>query len=160
GSYRPLIAIAIPLDALADFEGSGDSPVVLEAAAPNQIVVRWDDRGIPQTREYDLITPVDRLDPMPDLPTTWSTNPPELLTALVEATGLGAPAWQRYALGCIQLRGNGGQILATDGRQALVRSGFRFPWDGDLLIKGRPIFTCRALPRDQPVEVGKTDTHV
>ena len=41
-----------------------------------------------------------------------------------------------------------------------MRSDFRFPWDGELLIKSRPIFACRALPRDQPVEVGRTDTHV
>ena len=36
GSYRPLIALAVPLDALGDFEGSGDSPVVLEPAAPDR----------------------------------------------------------------------------------------------------------------------------
>ena len=59
GSYRPATSVAIPLDALADFEGSSDSPVVLEAAAPDRTVVRWDDRAIPQSREYD-VTPVDR----------------------------------------------------------------------------------------------------
>jgi hypothetical protein len=160
GSYRPLIAIAVPLDALADFEGSGNSPVVLEAAASDRAVVRWDDRGIPQTREYDLTTPVDRLDPMPELPAAWNSNPGEFLTALAQATETGDPDSQRYALGCIQLEGTRGQIVATDGRQALVQSGFRFPWESDLLIKGRPVFACRALPRDQPVEVGRTDTHV
>src|SRR5262249_26108603 len=35
-----------------------------------------------------------------------------------------------------------------------------FPWPEDLLIKARPVFACRALPRDQPVEVGRTDTHI
>src|SRR5205085_7404581 len=107
-----------------------------------------------------LITPVDRLDPMPELPTSWRSNPGELLTALAEATETGDPDSPRYSLGCIQLQGTPGQIVATDGRQALVRSGFRFSWEGDLLIKGRPIFTCRALPRDQPLEVGKSDTHI
>ena len=72
GSYRPLIALAVPLDALADCEGSGDAAVILESPALDRTVVRWDDRGIPQTREYDLITPVNRLEPMPGLPTAWS----------------------------------------------------------------------------------------
>ena len=37
---------------------------------------------------------------------------------------------------------------------------FGFPWSDSVLIKGSPIFACRALPRDQRVEVGRTDTHV
>jgi hypothetical protein len=160
GSYRPIMALTVPLDALADCEGSGDSPVVLEAAALDRTVVRWDDRGIPQTREYDLINPVDRLEPIPGLPTAWSTNPAQLLAALAEATETGDPGSPRYDLGCIQLHGTRGQIVATDGRQALSRSGFHFPGDDALLMKGRPIFGCRALPRDQPVEVGRNDTHV
>ena len=159
GSYRPATSLAIPLDDLADFEGSKDSPVVLEAAAPDRTVVRWEDRAIPQSREYD-VTPVDRVGQVPELPATWASSPAELLTALAEATETGIPDSTRYALHCIQLQGSRNQVVATDGRQLLVRTGFRFPWPGDLLIKGSPIFACRALPRDQPVEVGKTDTHV
>jgi hypothetical protein len=60
----------------------------------------------------------------------------------------------------MQLQGARNQIIATDGRQLLVRTGFHFAWAGDVLIKGSPLFACRALPRDQPVEVGRTDTHV
>ena len=93
-------------------------------------------------------------------PATWASNPPELLEALAEATETGTPDSTRYALDMIQLQGTRGQIVATDGRQLLVRSGYRFRWPDDLLIKGRPIFACRALPRDQPVEVGRTDTHL
>ncbi len=160
GNYRPATSLAIPLDALADFEGAAETPVTLESAAPDRTVVRWEDRGIPQSREYSLITPVDRLEPMPASPATWASNPAELLDALAEATETGTPDSTRYALDMIQLQGNRGQIVATDGRQLLVRSGYRFPWPDDLLIKGRPIFACRALPRDQPVEVGRTDTHL
>ncbi len=159
GSYRPAVIVAIPLDALADFEGSADSPVVLESAAPDRTVVRWEDRGIPQSREYNLVTPVDRLEPMPALPATWVSNPGELLDALAEATETTIADSPRYSLECIQLQGRG-QIVATDGRQLLVRSSFHFPWSEDLLIKGRPIFACRALARDQPVEIGRTETHV
>ena len=85
---------------------------------------------------------------------------PGCSTALAEATETGIPDATRYALNCVQLQGGRDQVVATDGRQLLVRSGFRFPWPDDLLIKGSPIFACRALPRDEPVEVGRTDTHV
>ena len=60
GTDRPEASIALPLDALADFEGKDDVAVILEAAAPGRTVVRWEDRGIPQTREYavpELVEP-------------------------------------------------------------------------------------------------------
>jgi hypothetical protein len=160
GDHRPASGLAIPLDALADFEGAADAPVILEAVAPDRTVVRWDDRGIPQSREYSLITPVDRLEPMPTSPATWASNTGELLDALAEATETSTPDSNRYALECLQLQGHRGQVVATDGRQLLVRSGYHFQWPEDLLIKARPVFACRSLPRDQPVEVGRTDTHV
>ncbi len=53
-----------------------------------------------------------------------------------------------------------GDVVATDGRQILIQGGFRFPWDDDLLIPHTPLFSCRGLPRDQPVSVGKSDSHV
>ena len=83
-----------------------------------------------------------------------------MLTALAEAAATCTEDSARYALDCIQLRGTVHKIIATDGRQLLVRSGFGFPWDGDLLIKGSPIFACKAFAREQPVQIGKTDTHV
>jgi hypothetical protein len=159
GSYRPVMNVAIPLDALADFAGRDESPVILESAAPDRAVARWEGRGIPQVREYD-VTAVDCLGAMPELPVTWASGPGDLLEALAEATETGDPNCSRYDLSCVQLGGTRNPIVATDGRQVLVRLGFRFPWDGDLLIKGSPIFGRRALPCDQPVEVGKSTTSV
>src|SRR4051812_20704644 len=49
GTQRSAEALALPLDALADFEGRDDTPVTLEAPAAGRTVVRWSDRGIPQT---------------------------------------------------------------------------------------------------------------
>src|SRR6185312_16894659 len=34
GTHRPAGAVAIPLDALTDFEGAADTPVIVESAAP------------------------------------------------------------------------------------------------------------------------------
>ncbi len=160
GPEGPEEAVALPLDALADFEGPTDATVTIEAAAPDRTVVRWDDRGIPQSREYSLITPVDRIEPMPAPPASSSPNPAGVLDTLAEAAETGTPDSNRYALECIQLRGGRGEVVATDGRQLLVRSGHIFPWADDMLIRARPIFACRALPRDRPVEVSRTDTHL
>ena len=153
GDHRPAATLAIPLDALADFEGPADTPVVLEAVAPDRTVVRWEDRGIPQSREYSLITPVDRLEPMPAPPATWASNPAELLDALAEATETSTPDSTRYALECIQLQGNRGQIVATDGRQLLVRSGYSLPVDRGPADQGparsSPAGPCRAISRSR-----------
>src|SRR5690242_3870601 len=54
---RHAAVLALPLDALADFEGNDDSPVVLEAVAPERTIARWHDRGIPQAREYAVPDP-------------------------------------------------------------------------------------------------------
>ena len=92
---RSSTIVAVPLDALADFEGAADTPVTLESAAPDRTVVRWDDRGIPPSKEYHLVTPVNRLEPMPAPPASWSSAPPDLLTALAEATETGTPTTRR-----------------------------------------------------------------
>ena len=160
GSYRPAISIAIPLDALADFEGPAESPVVLESVAPDRTVVRWDDRGIPQSREYDVITPVDRLEPMPALPATWASNPGELLEALAEATETGIPDSPRYSLDCIQLQGTRGKLVATDGRQLTGPLGLPFPLVRQPPDQGPPDLRLPGPPRDQPVEIGRTETHI
>jgi hypothetical protein len=158
-SDQSATTVTIPLDALADFEGPADTPVTFEATAPDRTAIRWLDRGIPQSREYDVIS-FDRAGEMPALPGSWTSSPPELLTALAEAADTSTSDSARYSLECLQLQGSRSQIVATDGRQLLVRNGFSFPWTGDVLIKGSPLFACRALPRDQPVQIGRTDTHI
>ena len=65
-------------------------------------------------------------------------------------------------MGCILLRSGaaGGEVVATDGRQILIRGGFAFPWDGDALIHRVPICAGRDLPRDRPWAIGRTASHV
>jgi hypothetical protein len=158
-SYQPHESIAVPLDALADVEGSDDSPVIVEAVAVGLTVARWTDRGVPQTREYGVPT-LDTLDVFPDSPATWTPAAPGLLTALAEACETATEGSHRYALDCLKLQGDTGQIAATDGCQLLIERGFTFPWSGDVLVKRTPVFSAKGLPRDQPVSLGKTDSHV
>ena len=159
GSYRPAMSLAIPLDALADFEGSKDSPVVLEAAAPDRTVVRWEDRAIPQSREYEVVPRRPR-GPGPGAAGDLGFQPGRAADGAGRRDRDGHPRLGPLRPPLRPAPGHRNQVVATDGRQLLVRIGFRFPWTGDLLIKGSPIFACRTLPRDRPVEVGRTDSHV
>ncbi|MGO9598331.1 MAG: hypothetical protein ACLP7Q_10105 [Isosphaeraceae bacterium] len=159
GSLRQLDSIPVPLEALADIEGRDNSPVVLEAVEPDRTIVRWQDRGIPRTRAYP-VTPFGKIAPFPETPTAWTGLSADVLAALAEASATCTGDSPRYALDCVQLRGTGHKIIATDGCQLLVRSGFGLPWDGDLLIRGSPIFACKAFVRDKPIQIGKTDSHI
>jgi hypothetical protein len=159
GSLRQLDSISVALEALGDVEGRDNSAVELESVEPDRIVVRWQDRGIPRTREYP-VTPFGKIAPFPETPTAWTSISTDLLTALAEASEICTADSARYALDCIQLRGNLHGLIATDGCQLLVRSGFNLPWDGDLLIRASPVFACKAFPRDQPIQIARTDGEV
>jgi hypothetical protein len=159
GDIAPGGAIALPLDALADIEGEDEAPVTLETAAPDRTTARWADRGVPQHREYP-VPRVETLAPFPEPPGTWSEAPPALLGAPAEASATAADDSPRYGLSCLRLGGSGGAVAATDGQQLLIHGGFAFPWEGDLLVRRCPVFAAKALPRDRPLRVGATGTHV
>ncbi len=153
--------VALPLEALAEFEGRDDSVVSLDLVSPERTVVRWSDHGIPRSREFTVpLLPEART--FPDQPTSWSEVPADLITALAEATSTSAEDDTRYALSCLLLKesSQGHEVVATDGRQVLIRGGFVFPWSGDVLIRRSPIFAARDLPRDRPWSIGRTATHI
>ena len=98
-------------------------------------------------------------DPPPALPETWGSNPPSLLSALDAAMKIAPANATRFAIDCVQLRPSEGRIAATDARQLLTQSGFTFPWTADVLIRRSPVFRCRELTSDQPIETGVTANH-
>jgi hypothetical protein len=159
GNFRPTETIALPLDALSDIEGRDDTPVIVEAIQPDATVVRWQDHGIPQTREYTVPT-LESLAAFPEPPEKFETAPAELLDALAEAARTCPESSTRYTLECIQLRGNTREIVATDGHQLLIQGGIALPWNGELMVKHTLAFGCKELPRDRPVSIGRTETHV
>jgi hypothetical protein len=159
GNYSQLDSIAVPLDALADVEGRDDSPVVFDAVEPDKIVVRWQDRGIPRSKQLDVMA-LGYIGPFPATAADWTPVSADLLTALEQASKTCSDDTPRYSLSCVQLRGTVHQVVATDGHQVLIQGGFGFPWDCASLIRGSPIFACKAFPRDQPVHVARTETHV
>jgi len=154
-------SVTLPLDALADIEGKDDAIVALEAAAPDRTFARWTDRGIPQAKEY-AVPAIESPNRFPGPAGSWSEAPPDLLDALAGAAETAAEDDSRYALSCILLKAghNGHEVVATDGRQMLIRGTSRLPWDGDVVIRRSPIFACKGLPRDRPWSVARADQHV
>jgi len=154
-------SVALPLDALADLEGRDESALALDPVAADRTVVRWSDKGIPKVHDYAIPT-IAETSSFPSSPDTWSEVPADLLVALAEATATSAEDDTRYALGCLLLKAgrDGHEVVATDGRQVLIRGGFAFPWAGDVLIRRSPLFASRELPRDRPWSIGRTDTHL
>ncbi len=67
-------------------------------------MIRWQDHGIPQIREYP-VTPFGKIEPFPETPTAWTDISGDVLEALEEASRTCADDSNRYALDCIQLRG-------------------------------------------------------
>jgi hypothetical protein len=155
----PRESIALPLDALADFEGRDDSIVTLELNPDGRIIAHWTDHGIPVTRDYVAFDPATIAD-FPARPERIGPCSRALVDAIAEAQQVAGEDSARYALGSIQLRGVAGEVVATDGRQLLIRSGFRFPWPDDLLVAASPIFAAKGLSFDPDATLGRTATHV
>ncbi|HPM83886.1 MAG TPA: hypothetical protein PLF81_24435 [Candidatus Anammoximicrobium sp.] len=150
----------VSLDLLAACEGSRPDPVQLDFTVPDKVTASWTDKRVPVVLDFAASTPDDTLPPFPPLPETFASNDSGLWTALREAAATTDQQPHRFALSCVQLCGSEGKIVATDGQQALVQSGFAFPWSDDLLVPASDVFGCRELPGEQPIEVGKTEDWV
>jgi len=152
---QPEETILAPWDLLTDTGGGGRERVVELRRENGHVLASWQNGSMPRAVQYD--TPAAPDYPWPDSPEQFSENPSELLTALAEATATSDDTSSRYALGCLQLSGPAGKIVATDGRQLLVQRGFNFPWEGELLVPASRVFGSAQLDTDGPVQVGKTD---
>ena len=151
-------SLPVTMEALAACEGANaDELVSVERSDDGMVVLRWTDRSIPQSFQFDAKK--IHSDPPPILPETWASNSPRLLIALNDAMKIAPPDSTRYAINCVQLRPNDGRIAATDTHQLLIESGFTFPGNSDVLIPRTTLFGSRELPTDQSVEVGVTANH-
>ncbi len=154
GDY-PLESIVVPLEALAQCAGRSDDVVTLERHDEGAII-RWTDEGVPQLVQCDLL----EAGTLPRFPTSQSAvadNPPSLLAALEDAVATTDPDAGRYALNHVQLRGEKGEIVSTDGRQLLIQRGFSFPWNDGLLILGSPVFGCKELAQGSSLKVAQSE---
>jgi len=150
--------IWLPYECLAACEARNDDPVQLELNGAH-VTVQWRDNSGPQMVQHE-VTETGSPAPFPKMPKELRQNPPSLRQALHHAMVTTDPEPIRYAVDHIQLRGETGQIVATDGRHLLVQSGFEFPWRADLLVPRNLVFGCGELPADAPVLVSNTEEWV
>ena len=151
--------IVVPARALEDFEGREQTNVELQHTSSSKVLARWSDKSVPCAVEYEL-TNTDTASNLPELADNFSTNEPILLKALDDAMNTVSTDAIRFATNKIQLRGQKGEIVATDGRQLLWQSGFQFPWSDDLLVPRIKAFACSELANAESVAIGKTAKHV
>ncbi len=146
----------LPFEFLADCEGRKDEPVQLSASDNGRVMAQWRDGSVPQIVQYDPATPVDTAQ-FPRMPEKVATNPIAILKALHDATESTDPAPVRFATDRIQLRGKTGVIVATDGQQLLLQSGFQFPWEDDLLVPASKAFGCAEWIGCESATVGRSE---
>jgi hypothetical protein len=152
--------LIVPRALLASVEGRTSEPVTLEMQQAGGLLVSWNDGGIPRVVEQPSADAAGIDVRLPPLPDSFASNPSELRHALQAAATILDRDGSRYALDCLQLRGSEGKIVATDGRQILVQSGFQFPWTQELLIPGTKLFGCPELAEQEGLDVGLTDNWV
>jgi hypothetical protein len=121
--------------------------------------VQWRDSSGPQMVQHE-VSELEDPEPFPECPNELEQNPPTLRQALHHAMLTSEREAIRYAVDHIQLRGQNGEIVATDGRQLLAQSGFKLPWEEDVLLPRNLVFGCSELPADAPVLLGKANEWV
>jgi hypothetical protein len=152
GEFSPE-SLTLPLEFLKDCAGGGDDPVELGSSGENLVEVKWIDRKIPRVVQYDSPAPLTEF---PQRPSVTVHQDPRMLCALKAASETCDPDSLRYALGCLELCGETGEIAATDTRQLLVQRGFPFPWNGKMLIPRNAVWSSPELAEVSPISIGQT----
>ncbi len=121
-------------------------------------MLSWHVKGIPQQMSAKSSVPPD--DFMPSTPDEFGTFQTALFDALVDAGQCVDKESINYLRG-LCLRGETGQVIATDRHQALIQDGFSFPWKGDVLCPVSKIFGAKELRKiDDTVMVGARNTWI
>lgn len=145
--------LLVPFDFMEACQAS-DNDLVSFTTAGNGVRALWCDRGVPWQRNAGK--PSKKLSAFPGPVSETVANEPGFRQALCDVAACTDTENSRYALGCVQLDGERGQIAATDGRQLIVQTGYRFPWTESLLVRPNKGLWARELPPDAPVLVGRS----
>jgi hypothetical protein len=150
--------LVVPMAVLEGIEGSTPDPVELSVGPKLRGTARWTHHGIPQTLPFEAILP-GKQHHVPESPDDWHPLPTGFLVALHECGRTAARDSARFALNRVQVKGASGQLVGTDGRQALIWAGFQFPFAEGLLVLAVPAFGSRELAGDE-VRIGRTSAHL
>jgi hypothetical protein len=144
--------LVVPMSVLEAVEGHTDEIVEFERTGGSNGVARWRERGVARSVPVTFVLPGKQHDPLPR-PGEMKSVPARFLAALFEAGRTATREDGRYALSRVQLKSTG-QVIATDGKVAILFSGFSFPFAGDVLVPGLPLFGCPELREEREVRVG------
>jgi hypothetical protein len=149
--------LCLPVSLLAGLEASGSQTVKLEQAGPSRCRASWYQDSQPRALEFEVVQP-------PKRPETPETSPPVemeagFLSALAEAARTAARE-NGLSLCKVLLRGKGGCVVATDGKQLMVQTGFALPWQDDLLVPALPAFACKELAAQPKVLLSRAGEYV
>jgi hypothetical protein len=144
----------VPLSELERFEGTGTDVVTLEAHSSKRAIARWRERDKATSAKIELTT-TDLA--WPDEAKHLISIAPEFLQALHEAGRTAHRDPDKYAVNRIQVRGKSGQLAATDGKQALIQGGFKFPFADDLLIPAIAAFGSKEIAIERGISIGVAD---
>ena len=113
-------SVTVSMDALSACEG-GTGEATLQPGRKGAVTVRWTDGSDQQKATFDP----------PEVDLAWPAEPehlvamaPHLPGALHEAGRSAARDPGKYAVTRVQVRGKAGEVIGTDGKQALVWVGF------------------------------------
>jgi hypothetical protein len=150
--------LLVPMAVLAAIEGPRPDPVALAVDAQLQGIASWTEQDEAKSHSFQAILP-GKQHAIPSLPDLVPV--PDLFrTALHECGRTAARDPGRFVLNQVQIRGTTGQMIGTDAKQALVWSGFAFPFDRDLLVPALPVFGCRELADEATVRIGSAASEV
>jgi hypothetical protein len=140
--------------------GNDQGVVTLEEGNAGCLLCRWMERGESKQFECPAVPQEWQRQALP-LPQTMAAVDPSLLAAL-HACGQTAARSDnsQYALARVQLRGQSGDIVGTDGRQLLLWSGFAFPFADNVLVPAVPVFGCREFTTETDIRIGRSAQHV
>jgi len=150
--------LRLPFDALDACAGRGDERVTFDVAGGDRVTIRWTDQGVPRCSEFSQ--PPETSDSFPTPPVTLVMSHPALWTALGHAVECTDDLASRYALACLNLCGAAGRIEATDGRRALVQTGYRLGWEENLLVPGNKLLGYAEIAPSESIEIGRTEDWV
>jgi hypothetical protein len=152
----------VPSAVLEAVEGNDSGSATIDVASSGKIRCRWTNRG--ESREASFDAPASAAMPMAESPPSRARRmrsvDESFLSALHECGRTTSGESVRYAFSRVQLRGKEGQVIATDGRQLLVCSGFEFPFEENVLIPAVPVFGNREITAQPSVRVGSVGSEI
>lgn len=151
--------LVVPMSALAAVESNSDELVAFEATETLTGVARWGGPGVPGSVPVAFVLAGRQHDPLPR-PVETRPVAARLLAALHEAGRTASREDGRYALSRVQVRGATGQVVATDGKVAVLFTRFTFPFAEDVLVAAVPLFGCPEVRAETDICVGRTPAHL